>query len=47
MYLSSVRIVNYRNFADTSIVFKSGVNVVIGPNNAGKTNLLKAITFFE
>lgn len=46
MYLSSVRIVNYRNFADTSIVFKSGVNVVIGPNNAGKTNLLKAITFF-
>ncbi|MEK5034924.1 AAA family ATPase [Paenibacillus sp. FSL R7-0302] len=44
MYISSVSIRNYRNFKDTSITFNDGINVVIGHNNAGKTNLIKALS---
>jgi len=34
---------NFRNFLDTTIEFNDGVNVIIGHNNSGKTNLLKAL----
>ncbi|MCX5845605.1 MAG: AAA family ATPase [Deltaproteobacteria bacterium] len=43
MYVSDIRIQNYRCFNDVSVKFKSGVNVIIGENNAGKTALLKAM----
>jgi len=43
MYISRLRISNFRNFKDFSITFNDGLNVLIGHNNAGKTNLLKAI----
>lgn len=34
---------NFRNFEDTEIEFNDGVNVILGHNNSGKTNLLKAL----
>ncbi|MDR2409021.1 MAG: AAA family ATPase, partial [Bacteroidales bacterium] len=34
---------NYRNFHDASILFRPGLNIIIGHNNAGKTNLIKAL----
>lgn len=43
MYLSKVKIKNYRNFNDTTVLFNSGLNVIIGHNNSGKTNLIKAL----
>ena len=43
MYISKVTIKNYRNFADFSMNFKRGLNVIIGSNNSGKTGLLYAI----
>jgi putative ATP-dependent endonuclease of OLD family len=43
MYLSKIRIQNYRCFDDVSVEFNPGVNVIIGENNAGKTALLKAL----
>lgn len=43
MYISKIRINNFRNFTEQDIKFKEGINVIIGHNNAGKTNLLKAI----
>lgn len=43
MYISSITIKGFRNFENTSITFQPGVNVVIGHNNAGKSNLLKAL----
>ncbi len=43
MYIKSVKIVNYRNFRNFEMSFQKGLNVIIGANNAGKTNLLRAI----
>jgi len=44
MFISKIKIKNFRNFPDTSIEFNDGVNVIIGHNNSGKTNLLKALS---
>lgn len=43
MFLSKVGLRNYRNFINTSFVFKSGINTILGENGSGKTNLFRAI----
>lgn len=43
MYIKEVKISNFRNFKKVSIPFHEGVNVIIGHNNTGKSNLLRAI----
>lgn len=43
MYIKEVQISNFRNFKKVSIPFHEGVNVIIGHNNTGKSNLLRAI----
>lgn len=45
MYISKIHIKGYRNFKDQIIEFHEGINVIIGPNNAGKSNLLRALDF--
>ena len=44
MYISKIHIKNFRNFTDKEIQFNDGINVIIGHNNAGKTNLIKALS---
>jgi putative ATP-dependent endonuclease of the OLD family len=44
MYIHSIRIEGFRNFTNTEVEFKEGINVIIGHNNAGKSNLLKAVS---
>lgn len=44
MYISKIEIENFRNFKSKEIIFNEGVNVIIGHNNAGKTNLIKALS---
>ncbi|MFC4634645.1 ATP-dependent endonuclease [Dokdonia ponticola] len=44
MYISKIDINNFRNFKEKRIEFNDGVNVIIGHNNAGKTNLIKALS---
>lgn len=44
MYISKILIENFRNFKCQEVAFKDGVNVIIGHNNAGKTNLIKALS---
>lgn len=44
MYISKITIENFRNFQNNEILFNTGINVIIGHNNAGKTNLLKALS---
>jgi len=39
----SLRLQNYRSYQDESFEFEPGVNIVVGPNASGKTNLLEAI----
>lgn len=43
MYLSNVHIVGFRNFKELRVQFHKGLNVIVGENNVGKTNLLDAI----
>lgn len=43
MYISKIIIEGFRNYKNTEIQFNDGINVIIGHNNAGKTNLLKAL----
>lgn len=43
MYISEIDIDGFRNFRDVKIPLKDGINMIIGPNNAGKSNLLRAI----
>lgn len=43
MYIKKIKISNFRNFKEASVPFHEGVNVIIGHNNTGKSNLLRAI----
>ncbi len=44
MYISKVRIQNYKSFNDSGeIEFKSGINLIVGQNNAGKTAMLETL----
>lgn len=43
MYISKIKIKGFRNFKETVVLFHEGVNVIIGHNNAGKSNLIHAL----
>lgn len=43
MHILRLRLRNFRKFADLEIEFAPGLNVVKGPNEAGKTTLQRAI----
>ncbi len=45
MFVSGLRLINFRSYCDASVRFGSGLNVVVGENAAGKTNLLEAAWF--
>ena len=44
-YLRALRLVNFRNYLDDTVILAPGLNVVVGDNAQGKTNLLEAISF--
>src|SRR3990167_6886682 len=41
--IQSLRLQNFRSYSDESFEFEDGVNIVVGPNASGKTNLLEAV----
>lgn len=43
MYIKEINILNFRSFKEALIPFHEGVNVIIGHNNTGKSNLLRAM----
>lgn len=44
MYIKELHIENFRGFKNETIIeFQEGLNVLIGPNNGGKTTILKAL----
>jgi len=45
MIISSLRLVNFRSYANAEISLAPGLNVVVGENATGKTNLLEAAYF--
>jgi DNA replication and repair protein RecF len=45
VFVSSLRLVNFRSYCDATVRFGAGLNVVVGKNAAGKTNLLEGAWF--
>jgi DNA replication and repair protein RecF len=42
--IHSLRLQQYRSYEDDSFEFDKSVNIIVGPNASGKTNLLEALT---
>ena len=45
MNLRNIRLRDFRNYADLDLEFAPGVNLIVGRNAQGKTNLLEAISY--
>ncbi len=43
MHYTSLQLKNFRSYTDFSVELGAGVNIIVGPNASGKTNLLEAI----
>ncbi|GAV40239.1 ATP-dependent nuclease [Streptomyces acidiscabies] len=43
MYLDQLHLKGFRSAADTTVCFQPGVTVIVGENNAGKSNVMDAI----
>lgn len=41
--ITDLRLQHFRSFKDASFEFGPGVNIIVGPNASGKTNLLEAV----
>lgn len=41
--VSDIHVQHFRSYEDASFEFGEGVNIIVGPNGSGKTNLLEAI----
>ena len=47
MHLSTLHLVNYKNYPDLELQFVPGINGIVGPNGAGKTNILDAVYYLS
>ncbi|XFA98415.1 DNA replication/repair protein RecF [Candidatus Izemoplasma sp. B36] len=47
MRVNKLELYNFRNYKKQNIVFSEGVNLFVGDNGSGKTNLLEAIYFLS
>ena len=45
MRLESIQLQDFRNYGEISLTFEPGVNLIVGDNAQGKTNLLEAIGY--
>ncbi len=43
MHINSIKLINYRNFKDLKVDLNKNVNIIIGDNAKGKTNILESI----
>lgn len=47
MQLQTLHLINFKNYAEVKIDFSSKINVLVGKNGSGKTNLLDAIYYLS
>ncbi|HEY0653565.1 MAG TPA: DNA replication/repair protein RecF [Chryseosolibacter sp.] len=47
MFLTSIHLINFKNYDEVKIDFSPKVNVLVGKNGGGKTNLLDAIHYLS
>ena len=45
MQLNKIELTNFRNYRELSLDFEPGVNLIVGDNAQGKTNLLEAVSY--
>lgn len=43
MYISKLIINNYKSIKDEEFIFNKGINILVGKNNAGKSNIVSAL----
>ena len=43
MLIKELKLYNYRNYARKNVVFDPELNIIVGPNGIGKTNILESI----
>lgn len=41
--ITSIQLRNFRSYEDSSFEFEQGVNIIVGPNASGKTNIIESI----
>jgi DNA replication and repair protein RecF len=47
MYLEKLQLINFKNYGEVRLEFSSRINVLVGKNGSGKTNLLDAIHYLS
>jgi DNA replication and repair protein RecF len=47
VWISSLQLENFRNYRQLSVSFEPGINLLIGENGAGKTNLVEACVYLS
>lgn len=45
MYISHLALLDFRSYAQADLEFTPGINVLVGKNGAGKTNLIEAVGY--
>ena len=48
MWLKNIQLKNCKSFVDSGVLeFSSGINLLVGPNNAGKSIIIRAISVLQ
>ena len=47
MHIEKLKLLNFKNYEETNLSFNSRINLIVGKNGGGKTNLLDAIYFLS
>ncbi|KRQ85939.1 DNA replication and repair protein RecF [Caloramator mitchellensis] len=45
MYVKELEVINFRNYSNLKIEFAKGLNILVGENAQGKTNVLEALNY--
>lgn len=43
MYIKSIKLTNFRNYESQTVTLKDGLNVIVGKNASGKTNMIESV----
>ncbi|MDX8336598.1 AAA family ATPase [Candidatus Cetobacterium colombiensis] len=47
MNIKQIRLINFKNIDDSTIIFKNNMSGIYGPNGVGKTSIIEAISLFK
>lgn len=47
MRAEKIKLENFRNYESAEVIFSDGINIILGKNGAGKTNLIEALYTFS